>query len=93
MNGGVFDSEVVDMMKYSVFRRDRSLTSSSKKGGGSVFIAVNRDLKPIRVIEFESASEDVWVKITFKNTEILLCCVYIPPNDSSARLYFINKLN
>lgn len=86
LNGGVFDEEFVDVMRYSVFRRDRSTTSNSKGDGGGVFTAVKRELKPTRVNDFESESEDVWVKITFKHIKILLCCVYIPPNNASALL-------
>lgn len=92
LNNDIFDSEVVDVCEYTLFRRDRSSTASLKTDGGGVFIAVRSSLRPSLVPDFQSEAEDIWVQVIVDNMKIFLCCVYIPPVDINATVKFVSKL-
>lgn len=89
----MFDSELIDSEVYSVFRRDRETTTSDKRTGGGVLIAVKNRLGASLVPQFLSDAEDLWVKITIGSTRVFLCCVYLPPGDSGASASFSSKLS
>lgn len=82
LNDSVFNSEIFDLNKYSVFRRDRVYSSVQEKGGG-VLIAVkkcNKIKSSVRCTELESTAEDIFVKIKTNNQFIFLCCAYLLHN-------------
>lgn len=67
---------------YVVYRCDRSPTTSKKKTGGGVLIAVHNMIK-CEVISLASHRlEHICVKIMSKNKTIFVYAVYIPPNSS-----------
>lgn len=92
LNDGVYDSEVVDIDQFQIFRRDRSSSASLKRDGGGSFIAVRRDLRPSLLPEFQSNAEDVWIQISIGGQRIFMCCVYIPPGDAAAISSFSSNL-
>lgn len=92
LHSGIFDSEIVDLSEYSIFRRDRGSTSSGKIEGGGVFIAVKNYLKPSSIQGFQSDAEDAWAQISLGNHKISLCCVYLPPGNKESASYFTTKL-
>lgn len=81
---GIYDSEMFDD-NYRVYRRDRESSSHSnyKKMGGGVLIAVSNRFNSIRMHEWESNLEDLWIKIAFGSNDnrnyLKLCGVYLPP--------------
>lgn len=91
LNDSVCDRELVDD-GYSVFRRDRDLTKSSKKYCGGVLIIARNELNATSVPEFNSDSEDIWIVINGSNCKIYICCVYIAPGNETALLSFASKL-
>lgn len=93
LNSSVLNGEIFESSLYSVFRRDRESTSSSKCDGGGVLIAVRKDIDAYQRIEWQSDAEDIWVTLRTSNTKnIHICCVYLPPADDTARACFVNKL-
>lgn len=93
LNDGIFNCEILDTNEYTIFRRDRSSTESTKRDGGGVFIAVKSHLNPTLIPSFQSEAEDIWVRIVVNNIKFYLCCVYLPPGDSHARELYTSKLN
>lgn len=79
LNDSVFNSEIFDLNKYNVFRRDRVYSSVHEKGGG-VLIAVkkcNKIKSAVRCTDLESTAEDIFVKININKQIIFLCCAYL----------------
>ena len=66
---------------YKVYRRDRDLSSSQKKKGGGVLIAVKKCFQS-NSIEFKNNIEAVLIQIqpnSSNNSKIFICNVYFPP--------------
>ncbi|KAL0870278.1 hypothetical protein ABMA27_005303 [Loxostege sticticalis] len=86
LNSSIFDNEFIDS-RYRVYRRDRSVLSSSKLDGGGVLIAVSKYIQSSRVPKWETQCEDLWITIDVKlnncHKKIAICAVYLP---SPARL-------
>lgn len=82
LNCNIMESEFVDD-RYVVYRRDRSCSSSSKRDGGGVMIAVSKQISSSRHLGWESNVEDLWVSINVKSNntvmKISICAVYLPP--------------
>lgn len=80
LNLSVYDSEVFDS-RYNVFRRDRHSTSSKKKDGGGIVVAIKKSLNAIRRHNWDSVFEDLWLSILPDNSSmkaIHLCVCYLP---------------
>lgn len=79
LNDSILSSELFDD-RYVVYRRDRD---KRKKDGGGVLIAVLRKINSIRMHQWESDCEDLWVIIDISITKsfhrLALCAVYLPP--------------
>ena len=89
----MLDGEVVGST-YNIFRRDREKSVSLKTDGGGVFIITRNNLKALKITEFQSDAEDVWVRVEIqRSVSVYLCCVYLPPNDDGAFVSFISKLS
>lgn len=82
LNCNISNSEFIDE-RYTVYRRDRMCSESSKKDGGGVLIAVSNCIPSSRLIRLESKAEDLWVAVNLKVsntvTKVLICVVYMPP--------------
>ena len=90
----IYDHELVDLNQYTVFRRNRETIVGAKSDGGGVFIAVKNKLSAVLLPEFQSGAEDLWISIKLEGNKVLLvCCVYLPPNDNGAYACFSSKLN
>lgn len=76
----IFDGEVLDGNFYSIFRRDRSDSPSTKLDGGGVLIAVKKSFAVRRCYEFETEAEIIWVEISLTRKKIYLCSIYYPEN-------------
>lgn len=93
LNNSVLDCELVDLNTYDIFRRDRETSGSVKSEGGGVLIAAHGTLQASLVPEFQSESEDVWIRIGAEgHGHIYLCCVYLPPGDDLCLANFVSKL-
>lgn len=92
LNDTVDDCELVDGDFYSIFRRDRGSSSSTKKDGGGVLVAVANWLKPEPLMDFNSEAEDMWLAVVINGVKVFLCCVYLPPGDDAASASFVSKL-
>lgn len=69
---------------YTVFRCDRSVSTSDKTSGGGSLIAV-RDSIPCSILSSASLkTESVFVKFSAAPNNIILGCTYIPPNQHSS---------
>lgn len=65
---------------YTVFRRDRETSASTKKMGGGCLIAINSNFisSCIRKSNWETDVEDLWISFSARNTRINVCCVCLP---------------
>lgn len=78
LNSNFFSEEIFDD-SYTVYRLDRDLNSVNKKDGGGCLIAVKSKYASIRLTEWETLTEDVWVAITQSDGSKLFVNVrYIP---------------
>lgn len=87
LNDSVFDNEIFSN-DYFVYRCDRNTKNCPNKiSGGGVLIAV-RSIYGSNLItsSFSDVIEQLCVKVTFSNTEMLFFGCYIPPK-SSTELY------
>ncbi|XP_071056527.1 uncharacterized protein [Onthophagus taurus] len=91
LNSSVHDGELFGA-QYTVFRRDRESTLSSKKDGGGVLIAIRSTIDCFRLAESASA-EDLWLSVQCGGTRLLLCCVYLPPADFDSLDAFLVTLH
>ncbi|CAH2109043.1 unnamed protein product [Euphydryas editha] len=82
LNSNVTNLEFIDK-RYTVYRRDRLCSETTKKDGGGVLVAVSKHISSSRHSNWESDAEDIWVSIDIKTnnivTKILICVVYLPP--------------
>lgn len=78
LNNGVYDAELFTS-EYTVFRRDRDVTSSGKSDGGGVLCAVKATFEVERCPELETTLEDLWLKVKVHNKYIFVCVAYFPP--------------
>jgi hypothetical protein len=67
--------------KYIVYRRDRESSGfHGNKGGGGILVAVSRNIHSVRLSNYESKCEDLWLKLLINKTKIILLgAVYLPP--------------
>ena len=72
LSDSVFDNEILPS-GYSIFRKDRG-----SRGGG--ILVVVADSIPIKLIPSPSNLEALTIMISYSKGQILLWCVYIPPN-------------
>lgn len=91
-NDSMDDCELVDSDFYSVFRRDSGSSSSQKREGGGVIIAVANYLRLEPLVDFNSEAEDLWIAVVIDGVRVFLCCVYLPPGVESASASFVSKL-
>lgn len=94
-NQYVFNGELFSN-NYTVFRRDRESSGSSKKEGGGSLIAINNDFctNCYRRSEWETNAEDVWVTVVINSFKLNICCIYIPGDlDIDTLNSFYNKLH
>lgn len=59
LNSSVYDGEVCDDGAYSLYRRDRDTTVSTKNEGGGVLLAIKNNLNSERITALESDLEDL----------------------------------
>lgn len=82
LNDTVFDHEILDN-RYTIFRRDRASTGSSKVEGGGVLIAIMKNFLPLRNLQWETECEDLWVTLKLNQGtatfNLHICGIYIPP--------------
>ncbi|CAH1977267.1 unnamed protein product [Acanthoscelides obtectus] len=68
LKSGVFNNELFTD-SYNLYRRDQETTSSNKKDGGGVLIAVKKTLESRRCQQLESDAKHVWISVGPKNSE------------------------
>lgn len=84
LNSNINSCEIVDH-RYHIYRRDRDVSSAlaSKLDGGGVLIAVKKTINSIRMKNWESNCEDLWVIVSLANGKspkrVGIGAVYIPP--------------
>lgn len=91
---GFHSSEVFPVEHYTVYRKDRNLSSTEKTTGGGVLLAVKRSFKNVRrIYSFERDNlEMIWICIEL-SMPIYICCAYLPDRSSSnAYIEFIKSL-
>ncbi|XP_045524992.1 uncharacterized protein LOC123714671 [Pieris brassicae] len=89
----VFDGEL-HSGGYDVFRRDRNLQFSRKKGGGGVLVMVKKGIKSIRLTEFEAPDlEEIYIHLPSHAGLLLTACYFSPVTHTSAYLKFFQKLH
>ena len=91
LNSCIANNEFIDS-RYIVYRKDRNVSTSMKKDGGGVLIAVRNGILSSRVMKWESDCEDLWVTIEIivngVSKKIAICSVYLP---SPAKLETLKK--
>ena len=81
LNESVYDQEILFNSDYNIFRRDRNSSTSTKKDGGGVLLAVNSRLASLRRCDLETNMEILWVEIRVDvSRSVFLGTVYLPPN-------------
>ena len=74
------DSEIFDIEKYTVFRKDRA---NQLAPGGGVVILVNKNLissdSEVTFLNNHAYDESVWCKLIFQNKKVLIETIYRPP--------------
>ncbi|XP_063904731.1 uncharacterized protein LOC135123784 [Zophobas morio] len=81
-----FSNTILIDKRYTVYRKDRSASTSSKSRGGGVLIAVLNTFQS-EVIDYDlySTREEIWVVIYINGSnKMLLGAVYIPPDSNTA---------
>ena len=81
-----FSNTILIDKRYTVYRKDRSTSTSSKSRGGGVLIAVLNTFQS-EVIDYDlySTREEIWVAIYINGSnKMLLGAVYIPPDSNTA---------
>ena len=70
------------------------LTRHRTRNGGGVALYCHVSLPIKRLIELELEDEEwIWAKITLPNMTLIICCLYLPPNQTSDRLNsFLERL-
>ncbi|XP_057327694.1 uncharacterized protein LOC130669047 [Microplitis mediator] len=78
LHSSISDGEIVDNT-YRIFRKYRDSDTSNFVRGGGVFIAVKHNItaEPIAIIN--AGLEQVYIEIKGFGEDIILGCVYIPP--------------
>ena len=75
----VYDGEVLDNIKYAIYRNDRDLDRISRDDGGGVLCAINNELTSSRRDDLEVLDlELVWVELTLTNKRIFVGTLYLP---------------
>lgn len=72
---------------YQLFRRDRNYGRLGTTRGGGCALLVRNGIRVTRIEEFESDTdyvEDIWVRISLKDTTLYLCLLYMSPVNASA---------
>lgn len=69
---------------FSIFRTDRSHTTSSKQSGGGVLVATRTKLRANVIQSSVDNIESVFVSIPTHTNSFLICGTYIPPNQPPA---------
>lgn len=78
LDSAVLSSEVL-CNDYQVYRKDRSMKTSSKQRGGGVLIALKSHYVSSEVsLKFDNV-EMVCVKLALNSCNVFMFCVYIPP--------------
>lgn len=92
-DSSVYNDEIIDS-RYTVFRRDRESSHSTKQGGGGALIAVKSQMSATRQIRWESQVEDIWLSILPNNSfksSFHICLCYLPPDLPSKDLVNFNN--
>ena len=79
-NDGILDREILRDKGYSIHRRDRDNTISSKQDGGGTMCAISNKFTSKRRKDLETLMEVCWVELIIsKQQSVFIGCVYIPP--------------
>ncbi|CAH0724091.1 unnamed protein product, partial [Brenthis ino] len=82
LNDNIENNEWIDS-RYVVYRKDRIHSSSSKKDGGGVAIAVAKEIPSFRASYLDNDHEIIWViietKINKNIRKLAVCAAYLPP--------------
>ncbi|XP_045449086.1 uncharacterized protein LOC123657607 [Melitaea cinxia] len=82
LSSAVFDSEI-KADSYLMFRRDRNLNLTDKKGGGGLLILVKKNINVLRRFDLEANNiEEIYLHFPCYS-DLLLCACYIPPASKS----------
>lgn len=84
LNSSISSSELFDG-RYMVFRRDRESSSSVKREGGGVLIAINKHFNILHKRSWQTDAEDLWISFSLtenSNTKFNLGLIYLPPDIS-----------
>lgn len=81
LNSSIFDSELFDSSKYTVYRTDRSELNSVHDKYGGVLIAVRSSIQSERItVPGTENVEMVLVRLQCQEYSYYICCLYIPSN-------------
>jgi len=83
LNKSVKDSEIVDVNKYNIFRKDRCPETTGCSQGGGVFIAVEAEFGVKQLLLPERTVFDiVALKVRLGKINLYICGIYIPPQQT-----------
>lgn len=92
LNDNISSGELFDLEVFSIHRKDRDLSTTGRKDGGGVLLAVKKCYVTERLDKFEAKGlESLWVKIyTSRNAFIFVCVVYFVPESpkTNYKLFF-----
>lgn len=73
------DSEL-GLTNYIVYKCDKNSLTSTFSRGGDVRIAIRNDILSNLICSPATYAEHLFVKLSFNNTNYVVCSVYFPPN-------------
>lgn len=88
LSSDITDAEL-GMTDYVIFRRDRSLETSSKQSMGGVLIAIHKSIS-CQPLPTTVPVEQAYVAIGFARTQYIIGCVYLPPNSPVDRYLMVS---
>lgn len=86
LNESINDCEII-CTNYNLYRLDRNILNSSKKSGGGVMVAVNKNYSSELVSDLNIDIEFICIRCSSNDLSLLITCSYIPPGVGNEDVY------
>ena len=95
---GLTETKLDNTVNSSLYQLDgyhAPLTKHRTRHGGGVALYIHSTLPVQRLLHLEVGNEEwIWAKIKTKSFTLIICCLYLPPNQTSGKLLdFINNFS
>jgi len=86
LNNNVFD-EKLGFCNYNIFRNDRDFSLGNKRSGRVLDDVPKKIQCELLCVPIVPGIEQIFIKIEINNINIILGCIYIPPDTTNAIYY------